>query len=169
MAFAPPPDHTTFKSEAELLEYFDVVKVVPCGTRQLVVVKVKGKEFDPHGHDHSVWVKNPSALSTLVLDKDTDLCGCGEANLVVEGTDRFDPYAACSVRWGFHRVPSNEGAINADSASIFYQKKGATELSMTSAAAALTDIEEYPRGTIFGFCTTVDAKKRCLLKAQSVL
>ena len=166
---APPPDHTTFKSEAELLEYFDVVKVVPCGTRQLVVVKVKGKEFDPYGHDHSVWVKNPSAASALVLDKDTDLCGCGLASLVVEGTDRFDPYAACSVRWGFHRVPSNEGAINADSASIFYQKKGATELSMTSVAAALKDIEEYPRGTIFGFCTTVDAKKRCLLKAQSVL
>ena len=169
VAPAAQPEHTTFKSEVELLEHFDVVKVVPCGQRQLVVVKTKGREFDPYGDDHSVWVKNPSAASALVLDKDTDLCGCGLASLVVEGTDRFDPYAACSVRWGFHRVPSNEGAINADSASIFYQKKGATELSMTSVAAALKDIEEYPRGTIFGFCTTVDAKKRCLLKAQSVL
>ena len=166
---APPPDHTTFKSEAEPLEYFDVVKVVPCGTRQLVVVKVKGKEFDPHGHDHSVWVKNPSAASALVLDKDTDLCGCGAANLVVEGSEHCDPHAPCSVRWGLNRAPSNDNPINADQATIFYQPKDSTDLRMMSVAAALKDMEEYPRGSIFGFGTTVDGRRRALLKPQSVL
>ena len=166
---APPPDHTFFKPEAELLEYFDVVKVVPCGTRQLVVVKVKGKEFDPHGHDHSLWVKNPSALLTLVLDKDTDLCGCGAANLVVEGSEHCDPHAPCSVRWGLNRVPSNDNPINADQATIFYNTKDSTDLRMMSVAAALKDMEEYPRGSIFGFGTTVDGRRRVLLQPLKVL
>ena len=166
---AAPPQHTIFKTEADLRQYYEIIKVVPCGTRQMVVVNVKGAEFDMHGDGHSVWVRNPAASAPLVLEKDTDMCGCGKATLVVEGTERFDPYAPCTIRWGFHRVASNEGVISADSASIFYQMKGATALSMTTVAAALKDQNAFPHGSMYGFSTTVDSKKRCQLKPQAAL
>ena len=167
---AAAPEHTAFKTKDEFLQHYDVIKVVTGAARHVVVANTKGQEFDPDSDNHSVWLENASASQACIVDKDTDLCGGGKASLLVEGTDRFDPMSACSVRWGFHRKASDcDKVINAEQAAVLYQKKGESALSLTTVAAALKDCGAFPSGSVFGYNTVVDSRKRTQLKSTAAL
>ncbi len=171
---APPaPCHKS--GLAELLMRHDVVKTVAGSAYNILVVTEKGCAgcFDPNDSKHALWLQNGSDKQRCEVEAGTILFGAGKACVMLEGNANFDPHAPCTIKWGFHRPGSkdavNDKDINTDAASALVQMKGSTELSLVTVTEALKDAGEYPKGTVWGFSSTLDARKRLTLKPSASL
>ncbi len=165
-----------FNSLADMMAKYQVLKTVKTASYDLIVATESKNGFDVEDGLHSIWVHNPSTTQRVDLDSDTFLCGVESCTVKQETAPDFDPMIPCTIRWSFNRPGSKEATatgcekeVNAEQTLIYTKATSTGVMSLKKAADAMKEANCHPKGTFWGFRTTVDSKKKVTLKPSEVL